>query len=113
MTPGAFLRVDDLLTLFSIHGHRFFGDDIASEFHAAADVFVVSPVHGGDDHLVRLDFGDHPVEIAGFVSRQGLVPVLFPEKPVPEIHPVLVCVAQRAEFAAGGMFLHQGRGVHP
>ena len=35
---GTLLGVDDHLALFGIDGHRFFGNDIASEFHGAAGV---------------------------------------------------------------------------
>ena len=96
---GALLGVDDLLTLFRIDGHGFFGDDIAAELHGAADVFVVCAVHARDDDFVGFELRNHPVEILRLVSRKRRNAEFFLETVVPVIHTGLIRVTEPDQLA--------------
>lgn len=65
--PRSLNRIDNRLTPRLVYGHRFLRDNIASQFQSSDDIDIMCSVHSGDNHFVWLRFGNHLVEIDGFV----------------------------------------------
>ena len=101
MTASALYCVEDLLTPLLINSHGFLADDIAAKLHSSDNIDVVGAVDGCDDNNVRFGFGNHAVEVFGFVGRDCLAT----ERNnflVGDIHAGLVGVAEGYEL--GGCF---------
>jgi hypothetical protein len=110
---GALDRVDDLLALLGIDGHRLLADGVAAQLHGADDVAGVGAVHAGDDDGVGLLLGHHVVELVGQIGGQGRVVELLADLLVVVVHATLVHVAEGDQFTVLAEVLHEGFGEHP
>ena len=94
---GLALGVDDALALRGRGRHGLLGDDIAAQFHCAADVLVVKRILGGHDHRVRLTLGDHAVEVLGRIA--GDIFAFLLGRVYIELNPTGIAVTEGDEFA--------------
>lgn len=109
---GASDSIQDGAAFGFIGRHRFFGDDIATGFHRADDVFVVGAINGRDDDGVGFFLAEHQVEVSRRVFGDRFHAVAFLVGSVVIGRARGVDIADRGEAGGGFVGLEEGFGEH-